>query len=435
MMWLYETTGSYFLAVVLFALVVKLILLPFMMKSKKSTMRSTRLQPRINELQKKHGANKQKLNEEIQKLYREEGVNPMSGCIWSLIPFPILIALYQAIRNPITTMMGAKAEILGETGALTTLLNKLGYENWLSAAYTKLNAAYAQMAQTKFMSENWTAHAPEFTAISDKLRAIDYSFLGKIDLSAQPQWNLLWSEDWSNFSAWWPKLCLFLIPILAAVITYFSSQVSMKGMPQQEGAQQSMGMMKFMMPIVTVWFAFIMPAALGVYWIASMLFGVIQDLWLNAKYSKQLALEDAERTEKMRVREAELEEKRQRTEELKAQNATAVNPYTSKEKQRRAQREEQMRKAAEWERKKSGQAEEEENASSVGGRRFARGRAYDPNRFDKTEAPADTGRVEDIPVESASAPQEYDHDAPDADAADDAGFDDFYGDEEDNERE
>ena len=100
----YELTGSYGLAVVFFALLVNLLMTPFMAKSKKSMMRSTRLQPRIQELQKRHEGNPQKLNAEMQKLYSEEGINPMSGCLWSLIPFPNHIALYSDIRRPLTRM-------------------------------------------------------------------------------------------------------------------------------------------------------------------------------------------------------------------------------------------------------------------------------------------------------------------------------------------
>lgn len=96
LMWLYEFTSNYGIAVILFALIVKIILLPFQLKSKRSMMRTSLLQDKMKEIEKKHGANKQKYNEEVQKLYQEEGINPMSGCIWTLIPFPILIALYQS---------------------------------------------------------------------------------------------------------------------------------------------------------------------------------------------------------------------------------------------------------------------------------------------------------------------------------------------------
>ena len=112
MVWLYGLTGSYGWAIILFALVVNLVLTPFMAKSKKSMMRQSRLQPKISELQRRHEGNPNKLNEEMQKLYREEGVNPMSGCLWSLIPFPILIALYSVIRQPLTRMMFVSSEFV-----------------------------------------------------------------------------------------------------------------------------------------------------------------------------------------------------------------------------------------------------------------------------------------------------------------------------------
>ena len=101
----YNLTNSYGVALILFTLVIKLIMLPFQMKSKKSMMRMSRVSGQMQELQKRYAKNQAKLQEEMQKLYEEEGVNPMSGCLWSLIPFPILIALYSIIRQPITHFM------------------------------------------------------------------------------------------------------------------------------------------------------------------------------------------------------------------------------------------------------------------------------------------------------------------------------------------
>ena len=101
----YELTGSYGWALVLFTIVVKLITLPFQMKSKKSMMRMNLFQPKIKEIQTKYANNPQKMNDEIQMLYAKEGVNPMSGCLWSFLPFPILIALYSIIRQPLSRFM------------------------------------------------------------------------------------------------------------------------------------------------------------------------------------------------------------------------------------------------------------------------------------------------------------------------------------------
>ena len=78
---LYNWTDSYGLAIILFALVVNLILLPFMAKSKKGMMKTTRIQPQLKELEKKHRGNQQKYQQEVMKLYKEQGASPTSGCL------------------------------------------------------------------------------------------------------------------------------------------------------------------------------------------------------------------------------------------------------------------------------------------------------------------------------------------------------------------
>lgn len=118
LLWLNNLVGNYGVAIFLFALLVKLIMLPFQIKSKKSMMRMSGLSDKMKELQKKHEGNQQKYQQEVSKLYKEEKVNPMSGCLWTLIPFPILIALYRAIREPLTIMMRVPKEMLAEGGAI-----------------------------------------------------------------------------------------------------------------------------------------------------------------------------------------------------------------------------------------------------------------------------------------------------------------------------
>ena len=93
----YELTGSYGVALILFTLVVKLVLLPFMMKSKRSMIRMNMVSGQLQEIQKRYANNREKMAEEQQRLYQENGINPMSGCLWSFIPMPILIARYALI--------------------------------------------------------------------------------------------------------------------------------------------------------------------------------------------------------------------------------------------------------------------------------------------------------------------------------------------------
>ena len=101
----YNLTGSYGVSLILFTLVIKLILLPFQMKSKKSMVRMSRMSGKMQEIQKKYANNQVKMQEEMQKFYQEEGFNPMSGCLWSFLPLPILMALYYIIREPIVYFM------------------------------------------------------------------------------------------------------------------------------------------------------------------------------------------------------------------------------------------------------------------------------------------------------------------------------------------
>lgn len=389
LMWLYELTTNYGVAVILFAIIVKLILLPFQMKSKRSMMHTTRLQPKIKELEKKHGANKQKFNEEVQKLYKEEGVNPMSGCLWSLLPFPILIALYQAIRMPLTIMMGVASELLAEGGAISNMLTSLGFTSNMSVAYVEIE-------QTKFISE----HFSSFAGLSDKLRQIDYNFLG-LDLGAQPQWNFLWTTNWSDPKIWGPGLILFLIPFISGAMSFLQSRITTKLSGNSDQQQQMTGMLLFM-PLISVYIGFIMPAALGVYWIVGAVLAIIQEIWLTKRYSKVMEQADAESRERDRIKQEQLEAKRKETERLKAENKTKENPNTSKKKKQLSERQEQREKAAEWE--KRGEPPAAEEPGRIGDRRYARGRAYVADRYDNPESEEkDTSETE---TENTEEPEE-----------------------------
>jgi len=140
LMFLYEVFKNYGVAIILFALIVKIILLPFQRKAKRGQLKQQRIQPQVKELQKKHAANKQAMNQELQKLYKDNGVSMTGGCLWTLIPFPILIALFYAIRQPLTTMMGVPAALTAEGGAIASKLAELGYSG-VSSAYGEIRTA------------------------------------------------------------------------------------------------------------------------------------------------------------------------------------------------------------------------------------------------------------------------------------------------------
>lgn len=387
LMTLYNLFQNYGIAIILFALVVNLVLTPFMGKSKASMMRQQRLQPRLNELQRRHGANQQKYQEEVNKLFREEKINPMSGCLWSLIPFPILIALYSVIRQPMSVMMGMTKE---SVAAVQSTLEKLGAFSMDSLSTRQ--SAYYEIFLSQAAHENLEA----VQAVAPEFQDISYNFLG-MNMGVVPSWRI-WEFDFSSMEAFLPAFGLFLIPFVSAALSWASMKLSMarNGTPAGTEAQQAQTesmnkSMQLMMPLMSIWICYIMPASMGIYWIANSVFGMIRDWILTKYYTKKMLVDDVEwleREKKREAEEAEYERKRVEAERRKAAGVIEDNKNTSKKKKQAIEKQErkEMKAAAiaaerAERRERLGIQETEEPASQVGNRRYARGRAYDPNRF------------------------------------------------------
>ena len=280
----YELTGSYGWALVLFTIVVKLITLPFQMKSKKSMMRMNLFQPKIKEIQTKYANNPQKMNDEIQMLYAKEGVNPMSGCLWSFLPFPILIALYSIIRQPLSRFMMISKDVVTE---ITTLATTLGYNAEL------VRKGYEEIGLAKFISDNFA----DFSGKFDGLLNVNYNFLG-LDLTVMP------GDVWKDFfTGGWPVIGVVLIPFISGALSFLQSKVSMSGNVAAEGndaAARSNRMMMWMMPLMSLWIGFTLPAALGVYWIVNSLLYAIQEKVLTKYYKSHMEDELSEKEKQKR---------------------------------------------------------------------------------------------------------------------------------------
>ena len=366
----YNLTNSYGVALILFTLVIKLIMLPFQMKSKKSMMRMSRVSGQMQELQKRYAKNQAKLQEEMQKLYEEEGVNPMSGCLWSLIPFPILIALYSIIRQPITHFMMLSKDVLqtvvqSAADAGVNLTNIVMMDKatgapalkdglYQMAAYGQINLVKAVQKMGLSTPEGWFD--------------MNYNFLG-LDLTATP-WEYV-----KSFTFTWAVIGVILIPILAGLSQFVFSKLTMKTQPQADAAGgASMKSMMYMMPLMSVYIAFIMPAALGVYWIAQSVFSLIQEAILNKTFSAKLSEEEEARFQarqadrQRRMEEARVQEQQRKQEEQKKK--------TLREKQQAAQAAKAVKAAK--------AATSTTEAGRVGDRPYARGRAYKADRYDET---------------------------------------------------
>ena len=389
LMWLYEFTQNYGAAIFLFALVVKVVLLYFSAKSKKSMMRQSRFTPYLKELEARYEGNKQKYQEEVAKLYKEEGINPMGGCLWSLLPFPILLALYRAIRFPITIMMGVSKEAYAQ---IQELLTSLGFE---SAAGARA-AAYAQIYESQFI----TSHFDKFAGISDKLKQLDYGFLG-LDLSQQPSFRF-WEFSKAGGTLW-SQWGLFLIPVVAALLSYAQSKISTAGSaPQDAQSASTSRTMMLTMPLMSLWIGFVMPGALGLYWIATSVFAIIQDYILAKVFNRQLDAEDADRNARLKAKADEIDRKREETKRLREEGATVVNPNTSKRKMQKGEKQKTLEEANKWENANRPRKSEDEEPSRVGDRPYARGRAYVTERFGPN-APAEEAEESPAPEE---APEE-----------------------------
>lgn len=368
----YNLTSSYGMAIILFTLVVKLILLPFQMKSKRSMIRMNRLSGKMQEIQKKYANNQAKMNEEIQKLYEEEGVSPMSGCLWSFLPLPILLALYSIMRQPITHFMLLSESVVQDMVAkvttagvdMSSIVQMKDGAAVVSNGVTQLQP-YGQINLVKAITE----YAPDAASGIDGWINLDYNFLG-LDLSATP------STAFSNFSLTWPIIGLILIPILAGGFQLLMTRITMKQQPQQEGpGAGSTKMMMYMMPLMSVYIAFIMPAALGIYWIAQSVFSAVQEFVLGKFYTKKMEAEENARYEAIQAdRQKRMEEGRKQQEQRRQETA---QKQTLREKQKAAQK----AKAAKAEKAKMSTTE----AGRVGDRPYARGRSYKADRYDKED--------------------------------------------------
>ena len=390
--WLYQFTTNYGLALILFAIIVRLVLLPVTAKSKKSMMKMSRLQPRIQEIQRKYANDQQKQQEAIQALQKEEGATMgCGGCLWSLIPLLILIPLYQVIRQPMVYMLHESLETVEEIIEVIRNVNAGLFGN---------NPYYNQLIAARHLPDYIDAIKEAGITITNPLtwEGLNFSFLG-VDLGQQPTFNIFgesWKWDWNHIGA-------FLIPVASAgsqVLSMFMSQrtndsvitdengVQDKETAKNSQANQSSKMMMWMMPLMSLWIGFTVPAALSLYWFVGGVVAMVENQILTNHYRKIYDAEDAVRLKKALEREALEAEKERMRAETRAANPGGITENTSKKKLQKQQQqaEEAAKNAAkrEYEAKKGivqEETPEKETLSGISDRPYCKGRAYDPNRY------------------------------------------------------
>ncbi len=377
----YNFCNNYGIALILFSLAVKLLLLPISAKSKKSMMKTSRLQPRIKQIELACGEDKQKYQQEVQQLYKDEGVSMFGGCLWSFIPLLILLPLYTVIREPLQYLMHIDSDVVEQ---LKTAVEATLSEGEKISAYWQFNIAQ------NFEAARQT-HADILGAYTN-LSSLNFTFLG-IDLGLEPNWKIWTLAGWSQIGG-------ALIPLVSGGLNYLSMFISQrmnntvikdeKGEKDEAAVASATSgkMMTLMMPLMSIWFGFIMPLGISIYWIAQSAFGIIQDYFLTKHYRKIYDAEDAVRREQAAQRAAEEAEKERIRAAKRAANPDGIKENTSKKKQQLRDKQEKDAAAKEFEAKKrAAQGLSAEQADEYPGgepnRPYARGRAYQPDRYDK----------------------------------------------------
>jgi YidC/Oxa1 family membrane protein insertase len=389
-------TNNYGAAMILFAVLVQLVLFPMNAKSKKSMMKMSRLQPRVQELQKKYADDPQRQNQAIQKLYQDEGASMGGGCIWSLIPMLILFPLFRVIQQPLVYIMGESVE-----NAQLIIDTIRG----IDASLFGTNSFYDQVFAAAAIWDNPTIQAALAAAVPGikeaTLEGLNSTFLG-INLGIVPDWKF-WAWDVWN----WATIGAFLIPCLSAGSQLLQMWISQKtndsvvtnekGMQDQETAKnsqaaQSTKTMMWMMPLMSLWIGFSYPASMSLYWFIGGVVRMTIDPIMTQHYRKIYDAEDAERMKKYLAEQAIEEEKERIRAEKRAANPDGITQNTSKKKLlKQQQAEEAAAKAAaakEYAAKKGIPEEEaKENIamSGIADRPYCKGRNYDPNRYNSTE--------------------------------------------------
>ena len=303
---IFKIVGNYGLAVILFALLVKLVVIPLTIKSKKSMLAMSAMNAELQQLQKKYANNRVKLNEEMQKLYDRHGVNPMSGCLPQFIPLIIMMGLYYAVQQPLKFMMGFGDEVISQLANLVGVdMATAGYYGQITIA-EKLGQIYQEAGGV------WPDAVTAITNGHGDLLNIDFRVLGL---------HLAQTPSISDPSIIW------IIPILSGVTAYLSSYIMQKMQgTQNSAAAGQMKVLNILMPLMSLYFGFILPGAIGIYWIFNNVFSCVQEIVLTRILRGKQEKKQAEETARI---EAEREAKRaahkaaqqQQAEKAREQNA------------------------------------------------------------------------------------------------------------------
>jgi len=323
---LYSIFRNYGIAIVLFTLILKAVMFPMSVKQQRSMASQAKLADKQKELQKRYANNQQKYNDELMKLYEKEGVNPGSGCLTTLIPFPIMLGIFYSVIMPLSNTLHIAAETISQA---TDYISKIPGV----AAATGLGM-YPELQIIR-----------HFDALRDNLTMFSQGDIEKIEFFSQGfkflGLDLLASPQESSFLTF-----LWIIPVLSLVLSFGFQFYTSKST-----GQASTGCTKAMMyvfPLISVYWAFIMPAAVGIYNIISILGSALQPWVMNRYFSvnQVTAMTEARRAVALELAEANVKPLPAAQQKLIADKLTAVPQQKAGKDQAKQQKQAQKKKKA-----------------------------------------------------------------------------------------
>lgn len=326
---IYKLIPNYAIAIIVFTLVTKIILFPMSYKTQKSAARMQLLQPKLQKLQKSFSNNPTRLQEEHQKLYQEEGLNPMGSCLPAFIQMFLLFGVIDVVYKPITHILHISKPVrkaaIEKASELAVQFKDVNGGNPIQSNNLR-NELLTMEALDK--------HSADFSSIGENFRQVVTEFTENFTIFGANLGKVptLHPETW-NFEA----VVLCAIPFLAGLAQLLTSFYSMhhqkKTNPTAQAGGGCMTAMMLLSPLMSIWFAFELPAGIGFYWIWSALFSFLVTFGLNLYFThdKVVAINEKEK-EKARIYAEKHPEKKtfmQRMLEqqaaLEAQNGGAAN--------------------------------------------------------------------------------------------------------------
>lgn len=276
-MWfIYKVVKDYGIAIILFTLLSKIVLFPTSYKQQLSTARTQLIRPKLEKLKKEYANNKEKFAQEQQKLYAEEGISMMGGCLPLIVTMVILYGILDVVYRPLTHIIRIKDDIIDKMKDIIIQTKEWGIdENTL-----KSRPELTILQQVKDHSQNFIDNGID-SGIVDQVINFKNTFLG-IDLGKIPT---IHPEVWDKSA-----IALIMIPIMSCVVQLVFSLYSQHKNKITSGDMQNAGCMKAMMlimPLFSLWLAFKVPAGVGFYWIWSSVFSLLQAIVLYAYFKPE----------------------------------------------------------------------------------------------------------------------------------------------------